>query len=73
MATTNNNIEIVSVSDFCTDLENKISSMRNDFASNSAFSDSTIEQQESFFMAIALNQFNCGVEMSDGSIIMMTK
>ena len=73
MATTNNNIEIVSVNDFCTDLGNKISILRNDFASNAAFSGLTTEQQEAFFMAMALNQFNCGVEMSDESIIMITK
>lgn len=70
MATLDNNLVPVSVTDFLNDLDAKLTAIRSDFAGSSAFSNLSADQQEAFFMAIALDQYgSTGVEMSDGSII----
>lgn len=74
MATIDTNGNRIRVGDFCTQLGVYLTAMRNDFASDASFSSLTGEQQEAFFMSIALQQFdNCEVLMSDGTVIELNK
>lgn len=74
MATIDTNGNRIRVADFLTQLGSYLSSMRNDFVSDSSFSSLTGEQQEAFIMSIALQQFdNTEIIMSDGEIITLSK
>ena len=70
MATLDNNLVTMSVTDFLNDLDAKLTAIRSDFAGSSAFSNLSADQQEAFFMAIALDQYGqTGVILSDLSVI----
>ena len=69
-----NGMNILASGSFLADLETKLSAIRNDFDSSSAFSGLTAEQREAFYMAIALDQYDrTGVALDSGVTIFVGK
>ena len=69
-----NGMNILTSASFLSDLNAKLSAIRNDFDSSAAFSALNAEQKEAFFMAIALDQYDrTGVALDNGVTIFIGK